>query len=184
MTTPARRLWTLYEPIHAIVYFTDEARVAGQVAGYKGYWMAYFAFRVAPLGPVGAAVATAACYGFHPSRARRALPDAWGYTPPAGALDARLRGVDAALSRLWGEAVHSQDMAEAADLAWSAAQAADTVGRVLGAGNQALPRPDQPHLALWQATTTLREHRGDGHNAILLCSCGPGAGAPTQGRGG
>src|SRR5947208_2709839 len=36
------------------------------------------------------------------------------------------------------------------------------------AANQALPRPAQPHLALWQATTTLREHRGDGHIAVLL----------------
>jgi glutathione S-transferase len=28
--------------------------------------------------------------------------------------------------------------------------------------------PDAPHLVLWQAVTTLREHRGDGHNAALL----------------
>ena len=28
--------------------------------------------------------------------------------------------------------------------------------------------PAEPHLALWQALTTLREHRGDGHNAALL----------------
>jgi hypothetical protein len=28
--------------------------------------------------------------------------------------------------------------------------------------------PADPHLALWQALTTLREHRGDGHNAALL----------------
>jgi hypothetical protein len=25
-------------------------------------------------------------------------------------------------------------------------------------------------LALWQATTTLREHRGDGHNAVLVAN--------------
>ena len=46
--------------------------------------------------------------------------------------------------------------------------AADCAGRVLAAANQALPRPDQPHLALWQAATTLREHRGDGHIAALV----------------
>lgn len=39
---------------------------------------------------------------------------------------------------------------------------------MLGAANQALDRPDEPHLALWQATTTLREHRGDGHIAALV----------------
>ncbi|PZA22382.1 SCO6745 family protein, partial [Modestobacter versicolor] len=38
----------------------------------------------------------------------------------------------------------------------------------LAAANAALPWPDQPHLLLWQALTTLREHRGDGHLASLL----------------
>ena len=28
--------------------------------------------------------------------------------------------------------------------------------------------PEEPHLALWQALTTLREHRGDGHNVALV----------------
>jgi len=31
-----------------------------------------------------------------------------------------------------------------------------------------LPRPPEPHLTLWQAATTLREHRGDGHIAVLV----------------
>jgi hypothetical protein len=61
-------------------------------------------------------------------------------------------------------------MAEAAELAWRAADAADCAGRVLAAANQALPRPAAPHLALWQATSTLREHRGDGHNAVLVAN--------------
>nr|MBA3745147.1 hypothetical protein [Sporichthya sp.] len=47
------------------------------------------------------------------------------------------------------------------------AQAADCAGRPLGAANQGLPRPEAAHLALWQAATTLREHRGDGHIAAL-----------------
>ncbi|MCW2577329.1 MAG: uncharacterized protein JWR66_3359, partial [Modestobacter sp.] len=41
-------------------------------------------------------------------------------------------------------------------------------GRPLAAANTAVPSPEQPHLALWQALTTLREHRGDGHLAALL----------------
>jgi hypothetical protein len=49
-----------------------------------------------------------------------------------------------------------------------AAGAADGTGRVLGAANAALPRPDQPLARLWQAATTLREHRGDGHVAALV----------------
>jgi hypothetical protein len=41
-------------------------------------------------------------------------------------------------------------------------------GRPLAAANGALPLPEAPHLALWQTLSTLREHRGDGHNAALL----------------
>lgn len=165
----ARRMWQLYEPIHDVTYFTPEARAAADSLGVRGFWMGYFALRVAPLGPVGPAVAAAAFFGFHPDRVARALPDAWTYTNPHDAIRVRLAGADAALRRLWGDVtVESQEVADAADLAWQAASAADTAGRILAAANQALPRPAQPHLALWQATTTLREHRGDGHIAVLL----------------
>ena len=165
----ARRMWQLYEPIHDVTYFTPEARAAADSLGVRGFWMGYFALRVAPLGPVGPAVAAAAFFGFHPDRVVRALPDAWTYTNPHDAIRVRLAGADAALRRLWGNVtVESQEVVDAADLAWQAASAADTAGRILAAANQALPRPAQPHLALWQATTTLREHRGDGHIAVLL----------------
>jgi hypothetical protein len=162
-------MWQLYEPIHDVTYFTPEARAAADSLGVRGFWMGYFALRAAPLGPVGPAVAAAAFFGFHPDRVARALPDAWTYTNPHDAIRVRLAGADAALRRLWGNVtVESQEVVDAADLAWQAASAADTAGRILAAANQALPRPAQPHLALWQATTTLREHRGDGHIAVLL----------------
>ena len=43
-------------------------------------------------------------------------------------------------------------------------------GRPLAAANVALPWPREPHLALWQAATVLREHRGDGHVAALVAA--------------
>lgn len=165
----ARRMWGLYEPVHVVTYFTPEARAAADRLGMRGFWMGYVAQRVAPVGRVDAAVATAVFFGFHPDRLTRALPDAWHATSPEAALAARLAGVDGALRRLWDEpTIASAEVAEAAELAWQAAAAADTAGRVLAAANQVLPRPAQPHLALWQATTTLREHRGDGHVAVLV----------------
>jgi hypothetical protein len=167
----ARRLWTVLEPVHGLVYFSAEVRAVADAAGYTGFWMGYFAFRAAPLGPVGPAVVASSFFGFHPSRVHRALPQAWRAAPPEQALAARLAGADAALRRCWGsEVVESAAVAEAAELAWTASQAADTAGRVLAAANQALPRPDEPHLVLWQAATTLREHRGDGHNAVLVAA--------------
>ncbi|TCK25960.1 SCO6745 family protein [Pseudonocardia endophytica] len=161
----ARDLWRRLEPIHDVVYFSPESRTAADAIGMRGYWMGYVAFRVAPLGPVGPAPVIAAFHGFPPSTITRALPDAWSYATPELALEARAAGTAEALRRLWGSDV---DVTEAADLAWTAAQAADDPGRVLGAANRALQRPDDPVRALWQAATTLREHRGDGHVAVLV----------------
>ncbi|WP_416981153.1 SCO6745 family protein [Streptomyces sp. T028] len=167
--TVARSMWERFEPVHDLVYFTPEVRRAADELGLRGYWMGYFALRAAPLGPAPASVVTSCFYVFHPDRVTRALPDAWGYADPAAVLAARARAVGAAMSSLYGpEVVASDELAEAADLAWAAAEAADTAGRVLGAANQALARPAEPHIRLWQALTTLREHRGDGHFAVLV----------------
>ncbi|MFF9060503.1 hypothetical protein ACF09K_17725 [Streptomyces sp. NPDC014882] len=164
-----RTMWERFELVHDLVYFAPEAHRAAGELGLRGFWMGYFALRAAPLGPVPAAVVTSSFYVFHPDRVARAVPDAWGYADPADVLSARERAMDAAMTRVLGpDTVGSAAMAEAADLAWEAAQAADTAGRVLGAANQALPRPAQPHVRLWQAVTTLREHRGDGHIAALV----------------
>ncbi|HST64367.1 MAG TPA: hypothetical protein VLM05_04175 [Mycobacteriales bacterium] len=156
-----RRLWHRFEVIHDVVYFDPRVAAAAKALGLRGYWMGYFAFRAAPLGPVGPAVVTAVFYGFHRSRVERALPDAWTYTTPEAAIAAREAAIDEAFADFTG-------LDEAADLAWRAAQAADTAGRPLAAANQALPRPASPRVALWQATAVLREHRGDGHNAVLV----------------
>ena len=168
VTTP-RHLWTLFEHVHAVTYFSLESAQAAEEAGYLGFWAGYVAQRAAPLGPVGPDVVTASFFGFSPSRVERVLPHAWEHAAPERALAARLAGVDRTLDRIWGAAVTgSREVAETADLLWEAAQACDTAGRVLAAANRVLPRPPQPHLALWQATTTLREHRGDGHTAALV----------------
>ncbi|MDQ4118140.1 MAG: hypothetical protein M3235_14440 [Actinomycetota bacterium] len=161
----ARRMWQPHERVHDVVYFSPEARGAADAIGMRGYWMGYFAFRAAPLGPVGPPPVVAAFHGFPPSTVARALPDAWSFATPEQALEARASGAARALRRLWGSDV---DVSEAADLAWAASQAADDPGRVLGAANRAVPRPDDPVRALWQAATTLREHRGDGHVAVLV----------------
>ncbi|MGY1729033.1 hypothetical protein ACI79J_18895 [Geodermatophilus sp. SYSU D01062] len=170
MSSPgtARRLWALGEPYHAVTYFADEARSAAEEAGLSGFWAAYFALRAAPLGPVGPAVVTAAFYNFAPAFVARRVPRVWSAVTPERALRVRLAAVDAVVRRVLGEWASSADAAEAAELARIAAEAVDLPGRPLAAANAAVAEPDEPHLALWQALTTLREHRGDGHNAALL----------------
>ena len=58
-------------------------------------------------------------------------------------------------------------MGEAAELAAAAARQAPIDGRALFAANAALAWPTDPLDALWHAATLLREHRGDGHVALL-----------------
>ncbi|MFE9745469.1 hypothetical protein ACFYOT_11235 [Saccharothrix saharensis] len=165
-----RDLWVRFETYHDVTYFSPESRAVTDALGCKGGWMGYFGQRAAPLGAASPEVVTAAFFSFHPRMVARALPDAWDVASPARFLEARLEGVDRALRRM----LASLDVAEAAELAGEAAEAVPLAGRVLGAANRVLPVPDEPHLALWQACTTLRESRGDGHiGALVAADLGP-----------
>ncbi|MBW4716522.1 SCO6745 family protein [Saccharothrix obliqua] len=161
-----RDLWIRFETYHDVTYFTPESRAVTDALGCRGGWMGYFGMRAAPLGAVGPEAVTAAFYSFHPTRVARALPAAWAVAPPERFLEARLEGVDAALRRM----LPTLDVAEAAGLAVAAAGSTELAGRVLGAANAGLDLPGEPHLALWQACTTLRESRGDGHVAALVAA--------------
>jgi hypothetical protein len=161
----ARAMWTLYEPIHDVTYFSPEARQAFEDAGLRGYWRGYFAGRAAPLGPVGAAPVIALFGGFAPSFVARALPAVWSMAGPDDALDARAAGAGAALRRL---APDVEGVEQAAGALERIVGELDLAGRALGAANADLPTRDDPYTRLWQATATLREHRGDGHVAALV----------------
>ena len=178
MTKPdyalARRMWHQLEPIHAVFYYAPE--VFGEAAGL-GYevatrWPSYFAWRLAPLGAVGPHAAASACYSFSPRMVGEHVPAIWAIASPQQVLAARMRAVDQMYRSIFGELVGSPGLAEAARLARDAALAADTAGRSLAAANADLPWPDEPHQVLWQAITLLREHRGDGHIAVLLTAGG------------
>ena len=158
--TSARHLWTLFEPLHAVTYFTSEGRAAFEATGFRGFWRGYFAGRSAPLGLAPAAVSTALYAGFAPSMVERAIPSIWDLAPPEVALEARLEGSVAALARLLADV---PGVEEAAELLREVATGAPTSGRALGAANAALPWPEEPVGELWQAATVLRELRGDGH---------------------
>jgi len=165
--TLARRAWTLFEPIHAIVYFASEAGEHYKAAGLRGGWMGYFASRSAPMGAVTPGVVTAVFYGFQPAMVARAIPDAWQYSSPERALTARTAIADSALRRLWGDQVDSADVAQAASAAIAVAHALRGGGRPLYTATAALEEPEAAHLKLWHACTLLREHRFDGHVAAL-----------------
>ncbi|TYK43246.1 SCO6745 family protein [Actinomadura decatromicini] len=161
----ARDFWMVLEPIHAVTYFSPECLDGSKEIGLKGFWMGYFGSRGAPLGPVPAGVIEASFFGFHPSRVRRAIPDAWSFASPDDILRTRSATAAKALRRVAPgiEAVAP----EAIPPLRTVADTADAAGRVLFAANRDLALPEDPVEALWQLATTLREHRGDGHIAAL-----------------
>jgi hypothetical protein len=161
-------MWTLFEPVHAVTYFTADSRSAYEQAGLRGFWRGYFAGRAAPLGAVSAAVVTASFFNFAPAFVGRAIPGVWDLVTPEEALRARLDGAVAALRGLL--AGREAEAAAAADLLWRAVGELDFPGRVLSAANAALPVPGDGLARLWRAATILREHRGDGHFAALAAA--------------
>jgi hypothetical protein len=164
----SRQMWTLFEPVHAVTYFAPEALDAWKAAGLRGFWRGYFAGRGGPLGPAGPEVVTASFYNFAPSFVARALPSVWELISPADALRVRREGAVAALSGLL--AGRETEVKAAAALLERALDGLDYPGRVLGAANAGLPSVDDDLGRLWQAATTLREHRGDGHFAAVLAA--------------
>jgi hypothetical protein len=163
----ARRAWQRFEPVHACVYFSPECLEAAKAAGLKGFWMSYFGSRAAPMGPVAAGVVEATFFSFYPARVRRAVPDAWSYASPASLVESRRVAAATALRRNLGSAVEEQAPALLA-LMRPAVEAAVVAGRPLAGANREVPESGDPVADLWQATTFLREHRGDGHVSVLV----------------
>lgn len=161
----ARELWKRLEPIHSVTYFSSECREANARIGLRGFWMGYFGARAAPLGPVGPGVVEAAFFGFAPRMVRRAIPDAWSFASPGVILEARRIAAARALRRL---------CPVVGDIAGTVALSlrrvvdnADDCGRVLFGANRDLGPPGDTVESLWWLATCLREHRGDGHVAVL-----------------
>lgn len=152
-----------------MVYFAPEAEPRYVAAGLEAGRMSYFAGRAAPMGAVSASVVTATFFNFSGELVSSCIPRAWQLADPATLVAARFEIADAALRRLLGDdGVASPEVAEAAGLARTAAEAATPDGRPLAGGHMDLAWPDAPHLVLWHALSILREHRGDGHVALLV----------------
>ena len=162
----ARRFFERLEPVHGVTYFAPEPRAALDAAGYRGFWMGYFASRSAPLGIVAPEVVTAAFYNFTAERVAKALPAVWDRASPATLWQMRSETAVAALRR--SGVTDSESTRRAAELTAKAARTAPLEGRPLYAANRALPWPDEPIAKLWHAVTLLREQRGDSHIAVLV----------------
>jgi hypothetical protein len=161
----ANAIWRRIETIHAVTYFAPECEQGFRDVGLRGFWMGYFAGRSAPMGAVRAPVVTATFFNFHPAMVERSIPDAWSFASPQTALFARITSASAVLRGVVPGIVERATLA--VPLLERAVEAAACEGRPLAAANRALDVGEDVVHRLWQATTTLREHRGDGHVAVL-----------------
>ena len=168
MSSVARRMFELVEPIGAIPYSADEPNEAMFALGFTNYWDTYFAGRAAPLGLAPAEVVHALFYNFAPGEVARHIPKVWRITTPEAAIAARQRGCAAALRRILGEHVDSPAFARTTELLTKAATSAPYEGRPMYAALRSLPLPDDEVVRLFHAASLLREHRGDGHIAALV----------------
>ncbi|MEU6307958.1 SCO6745 family protein [Streptomyces chartreusis] len=177
MTTAAlepragRRCHNMLNSLHATSYFAPELGRELAALGITHPRAVNFAVRAAALGPVGAGAVTATFYNYKHELVARHVPAVWAIASPEDVLAARVRAVDSALRRLLGEeALASAEMTEAAQLALRATEACSRSARPLYSAHADLPVPEEPHLAYFHATTLLREHRGDGHLAVLMAA--------------
>jgi hypothetical protein len=161
----ARALWTLFEPIHAVTYFSAQSRDALAAIGLTRYWDGYFAGRSAPVGALAGPPVTAMFSGFAPFLVDRALPAVWSVVTPAQVIEARYVGAAETLREL----VPDETLVEkAASALTPLVEHLDLIGRPLAAGFASLALEDDPYRRVWQLAGTLREHRGDGHVVAIV----------------
>jgi hypothetical protein len=158
----SRKAWGDLEVLHVVGYFAPQV-LEEYVALGLDRRLAYFPARAAALGAAGPGLTTATFYVFAPRLVEAALPAAWDIATPERMVEARRTGMAAALSDVLGE----PDVSEALSLAREVCEGLSPQGRPLYAAHAALPWPDDDLVALWHAATLVREHRGDGHIAVL-----------------
>jgi hypothetical protein len=161
-------MFGLVEPIGLIPYAADEPNEAMFALGFTNYWDTYFAGRAAPLGLAPAEVVDALFYNFAPGEVARHIPKVWRTTTPEEAMAARQAGCVKALRRILGDRVDSAAFARTAELLIRAATSAPWEGRPMYAALRAVPVPEDRVARLFHAAALLREHRGDGHIAVLM----------------
>lgn len=155
------------ETLHAFGYFAPEVEEELTGVGLRRGRMCYFASRSAPMGALSPGTVAATFFVFNPALVEHHLSGVWALASPEEVTAARYRGISRGWGRLLGD-LDPSEVAEAAELARTAAQACSVAGRPLSAGHADLPWPTEPHLVLFHALTIVREHRGDGHIAALL----------------
>ncbi|VVJ18335.1 Uncharacterised protein [Amycolatopsis camponoti] len=164
MAGDEKRFKSAFDSLHALAYFAPEVDQALTGVGLRPGRMPYFAGRSAAMGAVGPEVVAATFYNFNPEVVARVIPRAWTLASPEQVLEARLDGVDGALTRLLGEGkLKSDQVVEATELAREATAGCTTEG---------------PYSTLGRRTWIRRRR----HNAKLQASYKRGAACSSRRR--
>ncbi|MEO7753600.1 MAG: hypothetical protein ABIS35_09315 [Terracoccus sp.] len=161
----SRRAWGALESVHVLGYFAQDVMTAYTDLGLRRS-LAYFAARSAAFGAVGPEVPIATFYVFAPWLHAKALPSSWDVASPEAVQTARRDGMRTVLSKVLGDT----DVTELLSLTRTVCEGLTAHGRPLYAAHAGLEWPGEPQLDLWHSSTLIREHRGDGHVAVLLRS--------------
>jgi helix-turn-helix protein len=141
------------------------------------------------LGRIGSGPVTAAFFNFHPDMVSAAVPMCWEVVSPGDLVTLRAGAASRALHELCDPAALGR-LTELLPHLRTASANTDGAGRCLAGANRELwPQVEAGLRAqgnsesevlvaeVWQACTTLREHRGDGHVAALVAHGIDGLGA-------
>jgi hypothetical protein len=165
--TDARRLRDALEPVATVHFWC--ARTNELLTGLGLDFLTGYAWsRAAPLGEPTAPVVVAALGVFEPGLIRNLYEQARATARRDDVLAARERGTVETLDELLG----GEDVTDGVVALRRAvdALAPDVAGRPLFAGLLSLPWPEAPLGQLWHAATTLREYRGDVHQAANVAA--------------
>lgn len=161
--TPARRLRDALEPIATQGWWS---RGAGERMNALGvdFLPAYVWGRAAALGAPSAALVAATFGVFEPALIGSVYDVGVASVTRDDILAARADGGAASVSAVASDA----ECAAIADPLLDAVNGLDGLGRPLFSGLRSLPVPASPGGRLWRAAELVREHRGDGHLAVLV----------------
>lgn len=163
--TPARRLRDAFEPIATQGWWS---RPAGERLNALGvdFFPGYVWGRAAALGEPTAAVVAATFGVFEPTMIGAVHQAGVAAVPRADILAARADGAAESI----GAVASVGECAAIADPVLTVLDGLDGLGRPLFSALRALERPDSAAGRLWRAAELVREHRGDGHLAVLVAA--------------
>lgn len=172
LSSTARKLASLIEPVAGQVYFSPECHAEYASLGFdasrgesNGVALpdgpAYFTSRGSVMGQVPGEVVAAAFGVFNPAAVVPSVTLGWTRTDAPTICAARDRGAIGQLRRLLGDA--PDGLARAAEILTRMVEPLRPEGRPLFAGLRSLGVPDDPIGAVWRLCDVLREYRGDSH---------------------